>query len=208
MRKITAVTPEKGKLYRVELDEGGPLWLHEDLVLSEHLAVGKTLDEAEIESIAHQAALHRSYEYALYCLERRAYSYRELYQKLMGAKNAEEQAVLETLEKLVRLGFLDDAKYAQSIARMYVESRHYGLRRAAFEMKQKGFSQADIDAALEAYDSEAIGTQLAELLEKKYARQLTDPDDRKAIERVTASLVRRGFSYQEIRFALEDYFAE
>lgn len=207
--KIIGITSEKGKLNRVELEDGETLWLHTDLLVSEHLKVGTELPPERIEEIAYAAALHRSYEYALYCLERRAYSYRELYQKLMSAKNPNEEAVQETLEKLLRLGLLDDAKYAQSLARLYVETRHYGARRAAYEMLQKGLSQTDIADALAPYeDSEQVSAQLQELLHKKYARQLTDADDRKAIERVTASLVRRGFRYQDIRYALEDYFAE
>ena len=48
---------------------------------------------------------------------------------------------------------------------------------------------------------------LLELMQKKYARYLSDPDDRRAVEKVTAALVRRGFTYQQIRFALEDYAA-
>ena len=46
-----------------------------------------------------------------------------------------------------------------------------------------------------------------EILQKKYARCLTDPDDRKSTEKVTAALVRRGYTYQQIRYAIEDYFA-
>ena len=52
-----------------------------------------------------------------------------------------------------------------------------------------------------------FGEMLLELLQKKYARYLTDPDDRKSAEKVTAALVRRGFTYQQIRYALEDYYA-
>lgn len=209
MLKILEIIPAQGKLYQVKLEGEQVLWLHADLILSEHLAVGQICSEADLERIRHAAAYHRAYEYALYCLAQRGYSYRALYRKLMGAKHAEEEAVLEALEKLVRLGFLNDAAYAQSLARNYIECKHYGMRRAAFEMRQKGLSQDDIDAALAPYeDADQIAEQLQILLEKRYARQLTDPDDRKAIDRVTASLVRRGFSFPEIRAAITAWFAD
>lgn len=126
----------------------------------------------------------------------------------MTAPEAQETAVLQALEKLTRYGFVNDARYAEQLAAHYVEGKKYGLRRAAFEMKHRGLSQEDIDDALAAYDNaETISAMLLELLQKKYARYLTDPDDRKSTEKVTAALVRRGFTYQQIRYALEDYFA-
>ena len=144
----------------------------------------------------------------MYLLDRRGYSYRELYDKLMTAPHAQEDAVLKALEKMTRYGFINDARYAEQLARHYVESKKYGLRRAEYEMRHRGLSQEDIDDALAEYnDPVRISEMLLELLQKKYARELTDPDDRKATEKVTAALVRRGFTYQQIRYAIEDYFA-
>ena len=111
MLKIIEITPEKGKLNRIVLENGEELFVHTDLLLSEHLTAGTVISPEKREEIACAAARHRSYEYALYCLERRAYSYRELYRKLMSVKHpVEETAVLETLEKLMRLGLLDDQR--------------------------------------------------------------------------------------------------
>ena len=63
-----------------------------------------------------------------------------------------EDAVLKALEKLTRYGFVNDAQYAEQLARHYFEGRKYGLLRAAFEMKHRGLSQTDIDDALAVYD--------------------------------------------------------
>lgn len=205
---ITDITAGKGKLYALTLDDGQTVWLHADLLAESGLHTGDTLDDEQLSALRHRAAEHRAYEYGLYLLENRSYSYRELYDKLMGAPHAEEDAVLAALEKLTRYGFLNDARYAEQLARHYVEDKKFGLRRAEYEMRHRGLSQTDIDDALAEYDSaERISAQLLELLQKKYARYLTDPDDKKMTEKVTAALVRRGYTYQQIRFALEDYFA-
>ena len=206
--KILNITPGKGKLYEITLEDERKLWLHTDLVQSEFLHPGDDLDEARITELKRQAAEHRAYEYGLYLLEKRGYSYRELYDKLMTAPNAQEDAVLAALEKLMRYGFLNDALYAEQLARHFVENKKFGLRRAEYEMRHRGLSQADIDDALAEYDdAEKISAQLLELLQKKYARYLTEPDDRKSTEKVTAALVRRGYAYQQIRYAIEDYYA-
>lgn len=205
---ITEITPCRGKLFEILLDDDRRLWLHADLLQEAGLRTGEELDEDSIAALRYRAAEHRSYEYGLYLLEKRAYSYRELYDKLMGAKHAQEDAVLAAMEKLTRYGFLNDAQYAESLARQYVEGKKYGIRRAAYEMRHRGLSQEHIDDALAAYDDpEIISEQLLALIQRKYARYLTDPDDRKMTEKVTAALARRGYTYQQIRFAVEDYYA-
>ena len=206
--KILEINPAKGKLFEIVLENEQKLWLHADLVQSEFLRTGDDLDEERIADLKRQAAEHRAYEYGLYLLEKRGYSYRELYGKLIAAPHAQEDAVLAALEKLMRYGFLNDAVYAEQLARHFVEGKKFGIRRAEYEMLHRGLSQEDIDDALAEYDdAEKISAQLLEILQKKYARYLTDPDDRKATEKVTAALVRRGYTYQEIRYAIEDYYA-
>ena len=206
--KITEITKEKGRLFSLRFDDGSKLWLHADLLQSEFLHPGDDLTPERIAALRQKAAEHRAYEYGLYLLEKRGYSYRELYDKLMTAPDAQEDAVLKALEKLTRYGFVNDARYAEQLAAHFVEGKKYGLRRAAFEMKHRGLSQTDIDDALAAYDDpERISEMLLELLQKKYARYLTDPDDRKSTEKVTAALVRRGYTYNQIRYAIEDYYA-
>ena len=206
--KITEITKEKGRLFSVRFDDGSKIWLHADLLQSEFLHPGDDLTPERIAALRQEAAEHRAYEYGLYLLEKRGYSYRELYDKLMTAPDAQEDAVLKALEKLTRYGFVNDARYAEQLAAHFVEGKKYGLRRAAFEMKHRGLSQTDIDDALAAYDDPVrISEMLLELLQKKYARYLTDPDDRKSTEKVTAALVRRGYTYNQIRYAIEDYYA-
>lgn len=206
--KILEIKPAKGKLFEITLEGEQKLWLHGDLVQSEFLRIGDDLSSERIAELKYRAAEHRAYEYGLYLLEKRGYSYREMYDKLMTAPNAQEDAVLAALEKLTRYGFLNDAAYAEQLARHFVEGKKFGLRRAKYEMRHRGLSQEDIDDALAAYDdAEQISAQLLEILQKKYARYLTDPDDRKSSEKVTAALVRRGYTYQQIRYAIEDYYA-
>ena len=43
--KILEMTPGKGKLFEITLEDGQKLWLHADLVQSEFLHTGDDLDE-------------------------------------------------------------------------------------------------------------------------------------------------------------------
>lgn len=209
MVQIVSIAPFKGQVAEVALSDGRSLWLHNALIYDAGLHKGDALTEAQITELLQQAADRRAFEYGLYLLERRGYSYRELYDKLMQAERADEQATLHALEKLVRLGFLNDARYAEALARQLVEQKRYGLHRAAMEMRHRGLSAEEIDNALAPYeDPEDTAQRLMQLLERKYARRLTDPHDRRAIESVKASLIRRGFDYSDVRNAIEDYFSD
>ncbi|MGN0647330.1 MAG: regulatory protein RecX [Oscillospiraceae bacterium] len=209
MVQIVSIAPFKGEVLQITLSDGNTLWLHKELVYDAHLHQGDTLTKVQIADLKQQTANRRAFEYGLYLLERRGYSYRALYDKLMQAEHADEAATLHALEKLVRLGFLNDARYAETLARQLVEQKRYGLHRAAMEMRQKGLLQEDIDEALAPYDDpDDTAERLSQLLIRKYARKLTDPDDRKAIESVKAALVRRGFDYADVRRAIESYFSD
>ncbi|MBR5723540.1 MAG: hypothetical protein IKX57_07890, partial [Oscillospiraceae bacterium] len=69
--KILEITPGKGRLFEITLEDDRRLWLHADLVQSEFLHTGDDLDEARIAELKRQAAEHRAYEYGLYLLEKR-----------------------------------------------------------------------------------------------------------------------------------------
>ena len=110
--KITEITKGKAKLWAVRLEDDSTLWLHSDLLYGAGLRTGDDLTEERIADLRQQAAEHRAYEYGLYLLEKRGYSYRELYDRLMTAPEAQETAVLQALEKLTRYDFVNDARYA------------------------------------------------------------------------------------------------
>ena len=78
--KILEIKPAKGKLFEITLEDGQKLWLHGDLVQSEFLHTGDDLGSERIAELKYRAAEHRAYEYGLYLLEKRGYSYREMYE--------------------------------------------------------------------------------------------------------------------------------
>lgn len=203
--KITDITPYKGSVLRVELADADPLFLHRDIAADFHLKPGLELPEGALEEIRIASQKRRAYERALYLLDVRAHGFAELFEKL--EQNYEEEVCYWVLGRLVKLGMINDRRYAASLAEKYVTVRHYGLYRAKQEMRRKGLDDELIDDALSAY-AEETDAQLAALLERKYAPELQDPTDLKRINRVRAALVRRGYGYNAIRCALEDYFSE
>ena len=99
-------------------------------------------------------------------------------------------------------GLLSDSRFAESTVHSY-ERRGYGELRIRQELRRRGVSREDADAALEDYEPD--GGALRSLLEKKLKGDLSDP---KQVQRTIAFLQRRGFKWGDIRRALNEYGAE
>lgn len=204
--EITSISRYKGSTFEVELDGERKLYLHIDIIADNGLKKGSQLDKTELRKIIYDSNFRRAYQYALYCLDYRDYSERDMLRKLIGTyKN--EDLCRAVVGKLAGAGVIDDARYAEKLARRLVEGRRYGFRRAKKELLLKGIGEDTAAEALEQY-GDTFGDNLAELLRTKHYRLLTDSSDRKKIEKVKSALVRYGYCFDEINAAVREYFED
>lgn len=202
--EITSLTRYKGTTYEMELDGERKLYLHIDIITDFGLAKGMELERQELRKIIYASNFRRAYEYALYRLDYRDYSAEEIFQKLVQTyKN--EKLCLDVIRKLAAAGIINDRRYAEKLGRRYVEGKKYGYRRAKREMRQKGLAEDLTEDILRQY-SGLFEENLAELLNAKYSRFLTDSSDRKSVEKAKNALVRFGYGYDEINKAVKEYF--
>jgi regulatory protein len=202
--KVTSVSKYKGSTYEVELDYERKIYLHAEIIADFGVRTDMELDQTELRRVIYASNFRRAYQRALYLLDVRDYSCKEMSDKLIGTyKN--ERLCAAVIEKLKSIGALNDERYAEKLARKYVEVKRFGYRRAKREMMLRGIGQFLAEDALGQY-TETFAENLAELLRGKYARFLTDSSDRKQIERVKSSLVRSGYSFDEINRAVREYF--
>lgn len=141
-------------------------------------------------------------ERAAALLGARPYSEKELVRKLM--EKGESQAEAEEAAAWLRdIGALDEGAYASALVRHY-GARGYGPARIRQEFFRRGIPKDLWDAALaELPDTE---DSVDAFLQKKLRG--CDLEDRAAVGRAAAGLQRRGFSWEEIRAALERYERE
>jgi len=136
--------------------------------------------------------------HALKFLSYRDHSGGELLGKL--GKYYERKTCLAALAWVREIGYQNDAEYAEKLSALLIESKHYGARKARWEMKLKGLSDEVIDAALEKYDDDGILCKITELIEKKYADFL---GDRAGVRKTIDALMRRGYDYSDIKTGIE-----
>jgi len=135
--------------------------------------------------------------HALKFLSYRDHSGGELLQKLRKYYN--DKTAQKALAWVRELGYQDDKRYAEKLAVMLIETKHYGIRKTRYEMKQKGLSEDVIDTALEDYGDEEIINIIISLIERKYSDKL---DDWQSAKKVTDALARRGYDYDDIKTAI------
>lgn len=195
--KITAVEKYKGSTYRVDFDEGESAYLNLEIISKFNIRAGLDLTLSAWEQIKQESDFRRARERALYLLDRRDYSFVEMFKKLR--QNYDEDLCYRVMQRLVELGAINDRRYAQGLARHYIEVKLFGRRRAFQEMRLKGLTKEVIDIALSEYD-EGVEERLHTLIEKKYLRIMTDE---KGINRAKNSLVRYGYDYSDINKAFK-----
>ncbi|MDE5770209.1 MAG: RecX family transcriptional regulator [Ruminococcus sp.] len=202
--KITSVKIYKGTTYEAEIDSTRKIYLHADIIADFDIHEGMEIERSELKKIIYASNFRRAYQYALYCLDYRDYSAREMLEKLVKTyKN--ESLCSAVVKKLESAGIIDDERYAEKLAVRYVEARKYGFRRAKHEIIMKGIDEYLVEDILQPYE-ESFSENLTNLIETKYTRLLTDRNDRKSIEKVKSSLVRYGYGFDEINRAVMKYF--
>lgn len=197
--KITSIEPFRGKTLKISFESGEPIFINSNIAAEYHLEKDIDIPQSGVEDIVRANDTRRAKERALYLLDNRDYSYAELFKKL--AENYDGDICYEVLNRLAEIGCIDDRRYARYLAEKLCTVKKYGYFKAREEMRLKGLSRDIIEEALADY-SEGSSERLLELIDKKYARYLTDE---KGVKKVKAALARLGYSFADINAAISEY---
>ena len=198
--RIDSLKPSERKKGRflLTLEDGTLLRITEDEVLRFHLRSGKELSDDTLEAIDQSVKRSNTKVKAANIIASRPLSKKELQKRLVqkGSAADDAEAAVEWLEEL---GTVDDEAYAATLVRHYC-SRGYGAARVREELHRRGVPRELWDAALEERCDSA--ETLDSLIRKKCKGDLDDPKERK---RLCDALMRRGFSWSEVKSALGRY---
>lgn len=205
--KIVKIERSKHKRQRVLLytEKGDLLRITEAELLSFDLYVGKELSEEQIASLHAAARRSELASRAAQLASGRMLSRRELRQKLQR-KGASPEEAANLAERMAALGAVNDAAYAGVIVRHYA-AMGYGKGRVEQELYRRGIDKALWDGALA--ELPESGEAVEQFLKNKLKGRTPDRVERK---KLADALLRRGFSWNEIRPALnklgEEVFEE
>ena len=137
---------------------------------------------------------------ALSLLDKRDYSRKMLVDKLTEKGVAEEEAA-EVADWLCSLDVVNDERYAGLVVRHYAQ-KGYGPRRIREELYRRGIDRELWDNAL---DELPMSDDTVYRLLNNRLRGSMAPED---LERARSYLLRRGYSWEEVRGACERYQSE
>jgi len=143
--------------------------------------------------------LEKTKKRALRILGNRSFSEKEMLKRLTGKGETPEDAE-ETVRWLVELGYINDSDYATLIIRHY-SGKGYGIARIKDELYKRGIPRDLWDEKLAELDDVELSDTALEFLQKK----LRGSDDKDDLRRASAALVRRGYSYDDVKSAINRY---
>lgn len=197
--EITALEPRRHRLVQLFLDGEPAVKLDEETAAS--LRPGQQLSDEELHELIARSDAVRAKEKALYLLEHRPHSKRELEDKL--ARTVGREAAGQAAGRMEELGLIDDADYARRLAEELAR-KGFAAPRIRQELLRRG-----IDRELAAGEAERAAAApedaLHSLIERRFARQLGEEKGRR---RAVAALQRMGYRWEEIRSALRAFGGE
>ena len=159
---------------------------------------GSDITDDELYELLRASRISRAKEKALYLIEYRSRTRKELRDKLLPLFG--EEAAEAAIERLEQLGLIDDEGFARDYAEQLIKRKLYSRERAAFEMMKKGIDKDIIEEVLDEMEPDPT-EQIRQLLSTKYVRRLSNEKDRL---RTVNALKAMGFRWSDIRECMEE----
>lgn len=203
MPVVTAVEVQKRNKERVNIYLDGAYAFSLNIVDAASLRTGQMLTDSEIAAMRGEDAVVRAVDSAARFLGYRPRSVSEVRRNLKE-KEFDAGVIDAAIERLERMGYLDDAAFARFWVENRTQFKPLGASALRFELQQKGVSDAIIQHALADLNDQLGARQAAEPL----LRRMRGMDRRSARQKLSTTLARRGFAFEDIRAALDDLFQD
>lgn len=200
---VTKITQQKRdtERFNIYLDEKYAFSVHESVLVKFELGKGKVLEEWLIHELMYADEIEKAFNRALHYLGFRMRSEHEVKEKL-SEQGFGQAVILEAIVKLRRLGFLNDETFSKALMETQKRTTGQGPRAIRQKLQQKGIDKTLQEQILDTYtddDQLAVATKMAE---KELRKTKTESPQQKEL-RIQQSLLRKGFSYEIIKEALQ-----
>lgn len=129
-------------------------------------------------------------------LSRRSHSVYELKSKIM--RTCDPVSAEKAVEKFLEFGYLNDEVFAAELAEHLFKVKNYSERNVRSELYKRGIDKEIINSVLSHNETDPLDS-IIYIVNKRYFKKLSEDGGR---EKVIAALMRKGFSYSDIKTAL------
>lgn len=194
LREIKQTSPER---FTLIFDDGTELKTTLGIITGRFIRSGMDFDEEAYNELVSASGLAMAKARALRIINARPMSREELRKRLIEKGETPENAEA-CADWLCRMGLINDAEYAGSVVRHY-SAKGYGSARIKQELRHHGVPREMWDEAM---------LQMPEqdpYLERFIRSRLSKPGDRAQVKKVSDALFRRGYSWEQIKHALNEF---
>ena len=188
-------TKGRGKKIHLLLDDEYQITTDIDFWAEHYFKDGTEITQEEWESLTDSIYYKKAVDKCYDLLSRRDHSVKELKTKLL--RTVYEKNADKAIEKMLELGYLDDEKYARNLVKYLAQTRNMSKNHIKQEMFKRGIPNEIIILVMEDYEFDNVSC-VVDLIMTKYRNKLNNEDGNK---KVIASLMRKGFSYSDIKNA-------
>lgn len=190
---------KEGKANKIHIyvDDEYRATVDSDYWYSEKYRNYKEINEEELTELLDAVSFRRAYNKGLDLLSRRPHGTKELVKKLCE-KGHEKESAEKACDRLLELGLLNDEEFARMLANELYERKGYGIKRIKQELVFRGIEREIAENAIESLDIDTQ-TRIILVIKKKYLNKI---NDEKGIKRAVDGLIRLGYSYSDIKTAL------
>lgn len=194
LREIKQTSPER---FTLIFDDGTELKTTLGIITGRFIRSGMDFDEEAYNELVSASGLAMAKARALRIINARPMSREELRKRLIEKGETPENADA-CADWLCRMGLINDAEYAGSVVRHYA-AKGYGSARIKQELRHHGVPREMWDEAmLQMPEQDAY-------LERFIRSRLSEPGDRAQVKKVSDALFRRGYSWEQIKHALNEF---
>jgi len=196
---ITAIEPRRKSLSALFIDGEFAMNIDTETMMKSGYKLGREISDEELHDLIQSSENRRASEKALYLLEHRGHSQKELADKISRVTTRE--AAEAAAQHMADIGLVNDEKFARDFAENMLGAKGFSASRAMRELQQKGIEKELAQQIIEEIAPDPV-QRITELVNQKYIRAL---DGEKGRRRSIAALQRLGFRWDDIRTALNQF---
>lgn len=156
---------------------------------------GTDITDEEWNSLVDKINYRKAFNKCADFLSRRDHSVKELREKLL--RTVDEASAEKAIERFEELGYLDDEKFARNYAEHLFKNKNYSNNHVKQELYKKGISRDIVAEIIEDSEIDSVESIIT-IINKKYYSKLNAENGK---EKIVAALMRKGFSYGDIKAA-------
>ena len=164
------------------------------------LSAGMELTDEELESLVSQSHIKRAKSRAMWYLSRSSYPKAGLIKKLCAS--FPDYAAEAAADRMEELGLINDRDYAGRRLERLMADKGMSLKMALYTLSTEGIDRELLSALKEEKEYEYdTARAVTEIYERRFKNKLRSQKD---VDRMMAAFVRKGFSVQTVKRALEE----